>query len=255
MRRSPPSSTVTWSAQPSADAHRLKDGSPALEADPLPPSRRAGTAQSLSVAIAGPAAVRSKEDVAVSARRMRCGHPPAGPRPRPSRRRSGDPPVLYRNSHELHIQAIHDYVGCRVWRAHRSHDANGGWKRQRPRQSRRQHGQSNLAMAAHRDQPHRDGTTTDPPKPCSTLPPAQHPVRSARSRSRRSAHRSAQRHLWAVPAQHGQAAHQAARQRLTVRSTCRPSIFHKAGGDIDMDTHFGQQTANRDRTSSGSSPC
>jgi|GEM_PF-3444132 len=40
-------------------------------------------------------------------------------------------PFYIGNSRELHIQAIHDYVGCRVWRANRSHDANGGWKTQR----------------------------------------------------------------------------------------------------------------------------
>jgi hypothetical protein len=39
-------------------------------------------------------------------------------------------PFYIGDSHELHIQAIHDYVGCRVWRANRSGDANGGWKTQ-----------------------------------------------------------------------------------------------------------------------------
>lgn len=40
-------------------------------------------------------------------------------------------PFYIDNSVELHIQAIHDYVGCRVWRAHRSGDANRGWKTQK----------------------------------------------------------------------------------------------------------------------------
>ncbi len=39
-------------------------------------------------------------------------------------------PFYIHNSEELHIQAIHDYVGCRVWRANRSHDIRGGWKTQ-----------------------------------------------------------------------------------------------------------------------------
>lgn len=41
-------------------------------------------------------------------------------------------PFYIPNSRELHIQAIHDYWGCRVWRANRSHDAAGGWKTQTP---------------------------------------------------------------------------------------------------------------------------
>lgn len=39
-------------------------------------------------------------------------------------------PVLISNSKELGIQFIGDYVGCRVWKADRSGDANGGWKLQ-----------------------------------------------------------------------------------------------------------------------------
>lgn len=41
-------------------------------------------------------------------------------------------PFLIENSAQLGIQAIHDYVGCRIWRANRSGDANGGWKKQEP---------------------------------------------------------------------------------------------------------------------------
>lgn len=37
-------------------------------------------------------------------------------------------PFLIGFSKELGIQAIHDYVGCRIWRANRSDDAQGGWK-------------------------------------------------------------------------------------------------------------------------------
>lgn len=36
------------------------------------------------------------------------------------------------NSEELGIQAIHDYLRCRIWRANRSSDKNGGWQKQRP---------------------------------------------------------------------------------------------------------------------------
>lgn len=39
-------------------------------------------------------------------------------------------PWLINNSAELHVQALHDYVGSRVWRANRSGDANGGWRPQ-----------------------------------------------------------------------------------------------------------------------------
>lgn len=39
-------------------------------------------------------------------------------------------PWLINNSAELHIQALHDYRGSRVWRANRSGDANGGWRQQ-----------------------------------------------------------------------------------------------------------------------------
>jgi hypothetical protein len=39
-------------------------------------------------------------------------------------------PFLINNSKELGIQAIHDYVGCRIWRANRSSDSDGGWKDQ-----------------------------------------------------------------------------------------------------------------------------
>ena len=39
-------------------------------------------------------------------------------------------PFLIENSAELGVQAIHDYVGCRIWRCNRADDANGGWKEQ-----------------------------------------------------------------------------------------------------------------------------
>jgi hypothetical protein len=38
---------------------------------------------------------------------------------------------LISNSEELGVQAIHDYVGGRIWRANRSGDKNGGWQKQR----------------------------------------------------------------------------------------------------------------------------
>lgn len=41
-------------------------------------------------------------------------------------------PMLIANSAQLGIQAIHDYAGCRIWRATRAHDKNGGWKKQEP---------------------------------------------------------------------------------------------------------------------------
>lgn len=41
-------------------------------------------------------------------------------------------PWLVNHSAELGIQALHDYVGSRIWRANRSGDANGGWKKQSP---------------------------------------------------------------------------------------------------------------------------
>ena len=39
-------------------------------------------------------------------------------------------PFLIENSKELGVQAIHDYVGCRIWRCNRALDANGGWREQ-----------------------------------------------------------------------------------------------------------------------------
>lgn len=39
-------------------------------------------------------------------------------------------PFLINNSAELGIQAIHDYAGCRIWRANRSSDSAGGWRMQ-----------------------------------------------------------------------------------------------------------------------------
>jgi hypothetical protein len=39
-------------------------------------------------------------------------------------------PFLIENSKELGVQAIHDYVGCRIWRCNRANDSNGGWKEQ-----------------------------------------------------------------------------------------------------------------------------
>lgn len=38
---------------------------------------------------------------------------------------------LIKNSEELGVQAIHDYMGCRIWRANRSGDKNFGWMKQR----------------------------------------------------------------------------------------------------------------------------
>lgn len=38
---------------------------------------------------------------------------------------------LIANSAELGVQAIHDYLRCRIWRANRSGDKNGGWQKQR----------------------------------------------------------------------------------------------------------------------------
>ena len=39
-------------------------------------------------------------------------------------------PFLISNSKELGVQAIHDYVGSRIWRCNRANDANGGWRDQ-----------------------------------------------------------------------------------------------------------------------------
>ena len=44
-------------------------------------------------------------------------------------------PFLIDNSKELGIQAIHDYFGSRVWRAHRSSRPGGGWQAQKPNPS------------------------------------------------------------------------------------------------------------------------
>lgn len=41
-------------------------------------------------------------------------------------------PFLVDNSAELGVQAIHDYVGSRIWRSYRSGDANDGWLGQEP---------------------------------------------------------------------------------------------------------------------------
>lgn len=41
-------------------------------------------------------------------------------------------PILVNHSLELGIQMIGDYVGCRIWKADRSGDANGGWRVQTP---------------------------------------------------------------------------------------------------------------------------
>ena len=41
-------------------------------------------------------------------------------------------PVLITQSFEFNVQQIHDYVGCRVWKASRSSDSAGGWARQNP---------------------------------------------------------------------------------------------------------------------------
>jgi hypothetical protein len=38
---------------------------------------------------------------------------------------------LVKNSEELGVQAIHDYMGSRIWRANRSGDKNQGWSQQR----------------------------------------------------------------------------------------------------------------------------
>ena len=39
-------------------------------------------------------------------------------------------PFLIANSKELGVQAIHDYVGARIWRCNRANDTNGGWREQ-----------------------------------------------------------------------------------------------------------------------------
>ena len=41
-------------------------------------------------------------------------------------------PLLIDDSLEFNVQQIHDYVGCRVWKASRSGDSGGGWARQNP---------------------------------------------------------------------------------------------------------------------------
>lgn len=35
---------------------------------------------------------------------------------------------LIDNSKELGVQAIHDYINCRIWRSNRATDSNGGWR-------------------------------------------------------------------------------------------------------------------------------
>jgi hypothetical protein len=118
-----------WSVHPSEDARRTKDGSPALKHvrdyhlqrwggvslsvpslyQPRPvdggtkPSAHAGCAVDIRWQDPGPG-----RDIVV--REML--------------------PFYIGNSQELHVQAIHDYVGCRVWRANRSHDDAGGWRTQ-----------------------------------------------------------------------------------------------------------------------------
>lgn len=118
-----------WSDHPSEDAARLQDGSPALkrirdhhlarwggkslsvaslfQPRPIgkdgPPSAHAGCAVDLRWADPGPGRQIVETEML---------------------------PFYIDNSLELHIQAIHDYVGCRVWRANRSGDVHGGWKEQ-----------------------------------------------------------------------------------------------------------------------------
>jgi hypothetical protein len=41
-------------------------------------------------------------------------------------------PWMISHSQELGIQMIGDYIGCRIWKADRSGDVNGGWKVQTP---------------------------------------------------------------------------------------------------------------------------
>ena len=118
-----------WSDHPSAEARRRKDGSPALKRIRDFHLARWGGKSESAPTLWQPRNIGKTNRLSAHAG---CAVDLRWGNPGPGRRVVLDEmlPFYIGNSLELHIQAIHDYVGCRVWRAHRSGDANGGWKRQ-----------------------------------------------------------------------------------------------------------------------------
>lgn len=118
-----------WSDNPSETAKQRQDGSPALKRIRDFHLARWGGESLSAPSLYNPRKIRGGTKMSAhagSAVDLRWQDPG------PGRSRLVDEilPFYIANSQELHIQAIHDYVGCRVWRANRSSDEHGGWREQ-----------------------------------------------------------------------------------------------------------------------------
>ena len=231
-----------WSDHPSADAHRLKDGSPALKRIRDHHLARWG-GKSLSV----PSLFQPRPIVGGSkpSAHAGCAVDIRWQDPGPGREvlEREILPFYIGNSQELHVQAIHDYVGSRVWRAHRSHDANGGWKPQKPGSHGGKMGDPSaqfLHIEVNRTGWHDDRPVEEmlnghvtrivevngaslagfPPTDLRNGVFGLFPLNPTKPHIRSGDHGDLVLYAQAV-------------------------IFHKAGGGIDMDSDFGQQTVGR----------
>jgi peptidoglycan hydrolase-like protein with peptidoglycan-binding domain len=146
-------------------------------------------------------------------------------------------PFLINHSYELNVQQIHDYVGCTIWKASRSGDANGGWKTQARGAQMGQKWAGWLHIEAGewgwndgRDVPVRIGVVNDD-NTCATAPPVTdlehgffglYPFDTAKRWLWEGALGDDVKYLQSV-------------------------IYHRAGGAIAIDGGFGMQTVRRVR--------
>ena len=232
-----------WSAQPSADAHRLKDGSPALKRIRDHHLARWG-GQSLSVpSLFQPRPIKGGTRPSAHAG---CAVDIRWQDPGPGRHvvEAEILPFYIDNSHELHIQAIHDYVGCRVWRAHRSHDANGGWKRQRPGSHDGNMGNP-TSQWLHIEI---NGTGWHDDRPVEAMlniGNSAAPVAVSEVSLDGFPPTDLRNGVFGLFPLNTAKAHIKRRDSGDLVLYAQAVIFHKAGGAIDMDSDFGEQTANR----------
>ena len=232
-----------WSAQPSADAHRLNDGSPALKRIRDHHLARWG-GQSLSV----PSLFQPRP--------IKGGTRPSAHAGYAVDIRWQDPgPGRHVVEAEIPRSTSTTATSCTskrstttwdagAWRAHRSHDANGGWKRQRPGSH-----DSNIGNPTSQwlhIEINRTGWHDDRPvEAMLNIGNSAAPVAVSEVSLDGFPPTDLHNGLFGLFPLNTAKAHIKRRDIGDLVLYAEAVIFHKAGGAIDMDSDFGEQTANR----------